>query len=108
MNHALDAIDEIEAFVQNVNFEDFELNTMMVSACLHKLEVIGEACNRVGKEIRDSNPQIPWPQIIGLRNMIAHEYFGIDLRTVWNIITLELPILKTQLFTIKESLNPSV
>jgi uncharacterized protein with HEPN domain len=105
LQHILDAIDEVEAFVEGCNFGQFVTNSMMFSACLHKLEVIGEASNRLTQDLQDASNEIPWRSINGLRNMIAHEYFGIDQQTIWNIIQSDLPTLRPKLVKLLESIE---
>ena len=67
---------------------------MMFNAALRQLEIIGEASNRLSEDLLNANPSIPWAKIIGLRNLVIHEYFGIDDLTIWNVIKINLPELK--------------
>lgn len=95
--HIIDAIDEIENYIQDSDFETFTNNSMMFNASLRQLEIIGEASNRLSEGLMNKNTSIPWAQIIGLRNLVIHEYFGIDDVTIWNIIKLNLPELKEKI-----------
>jgi len=92
--HIIDAIDEIENYLQDSDLETFVDNSMMFNATLRQLEIIGEASNRLSEDLLNENPSIPWSRIIGLRNLVIHEYFGIDDLTIWNVIKLNLPELK--------------
>ena len=92
--HIIDAINEIEMYVKNIATESFLNNSMMRFACIKQLEIIGEACNLISKETQANYDNINWPQIIGMRNVFVHEYFGIDSKLVWEIIQNDLPILK--------------
>lgn len=67
---------------------------MMFNAALRQLEIIGEACNRLSQNLLLNHPEIPWARIIGLRNLVIHEYFGIDDFTIWNVVKINLPELK--------------
>ena len=67
---------------------------MMFNATLRQLEIIGEASNRLSEDLLTENPSIPWARIIGLRNLVIHEYFGVDDLTIWNVIKINLPVLK--------------
>jgi uncharacterized protein with HEPN domain len=73
---------------------------MMFNATLRQLEIIGEASNRLSEDLILDNPEIPWARIIGLRNLVIHEYFGIDDLTIWNVITINLPFLKEKIRTL--------
>ncbi|QKZ11510.1 DUF86 domain-containing protein [Spirosoma sp. KUDC1026] len=90
IGHAIDAIEEIE-------LADFFENSMMQFACIKQLEIIGEACNHVDKQTMIENPEIEWRKVIGLRNLLIHEYFGVDKALIWDIIHYNLPTLKNQL-----------
>ncbi|MCL6461861.1 MAG: DUF86 domain-containing protein [Flavobacterium micromati] len=70
---------------------------MMFIATLRQLEIIGEASNRLSAEIVNNNSSVPWARIIGLRNLVIHEYFGVDEYTIWNIIKINLPDLKQKI-----------
>lgn len=92
--HIIDAINEIENYLQDSDLKTFVNNSMMFNATLRQLEIIGEASNRLTEDLLDKNPNIPWGRIIGLRNLVIHEYFGIDDLTIWNVIKINLPELK--------------
>lgn len=92
--HIIDAINEIENYLQDSDLKTFVNNSMMFNATLRQLEIIGEASNRLTEDLLDKNPSIPWGRIIGLRNLVIHEYFGIDDLTIWNVIKINLPELK--------------
>ena len=97
MLHILDAINEIEDYIEDVDFQDFETNSMMKNASIRQLEIIGEASSRITNELKSENPSINWKDIIGFRNIIIHQYFGIDEKIVWDILKNDLPILKKQI-----------
>lgn len=95
--HIIDAITEIENYIQDSDLKTFVNNSMMFNATLRQLEIIGEASNRLSEEILNENCSIPWARIIGLRNLVIHEYFGIDEFTIWNVIKINLPVLKEKI-----------
>ena len=91
LKYILDAISEIEEYTKNNSIEDFTKNSMLKFASVKQLEIIGEAANHISEEIIKTFPEIKWRSVIGLRNLLIHEYFGIDEHIVWNIITNDLP-----------------
>jgi uncharacterized protein with HEPN domain len=93
----LKCIEHIQSYTSGLSFDQFSSHFMTVEACLYNIQVIGEAVSRLPEDIKEVNPQIPWPLIKGMRNRLIHEYFGTDLRLVWNVIENELPALKTNL-----------
>jgi uncharacterized protein with HEPN domain len=100
LQHIFDAIEEIENYTSEVSFSDFEQNSMMLNASVRQLEIIGEASNHLSKEILETYQTIEWKQIIGFRNLLIHEYFGVDIAVVWNVIQFDLPQLKIELLII--------
>ena len=100
IQHILDAINEIELYTEGATFDGFMNNSMMRFACVKQLEIIGEAANRVTDELKQGYPHINWREIVGLRNILIHEYFGVDERIVWEIIQNDIPKLKSNLKTV--------
>lgn len=90
----LQNITEIETYTANVSIEDFLSNSMMKFASIKQIEIIGEAANYISEETKDKFTDIQWKQIIGLRHILVHEYFGIDDYLIWQIIINDLPDLK--------------
>jgi len=95
--HIIDAINEIDSYTKDVDLDHFCKNSMMFNATLRQLEIIGEASNRLSAEIVNNNSSVSWARIIGLRNLVIHEYFGVDEYTIWNIIKINLPDLKQKI-----------
>jgi uncharacterized protein with HEPN domain len=105
LSHILDAIVEVETYLVNADFEIFMDNSMMRFACIKQMEIIGEASNHVSEEIKTQFSEIEWNQIIGMRNIFVHEYFGIDSKLVWEIIKHDLPDLKNKVIAILNLMN---
>lgn len=76
--HILDAIAEIETYISEVDFDIFMSNSMMRFACIKQMEIIGEASNHISLETKEQFSTIEWAQIVGMRNVFVHEYFGVD------------------------------
>lgn len=87
----LDYARDAQAFVAGMNAETFAADRKTQYAVLRALEVIGEAAKRVPPEVQDRFPEIPWRQIIGMRNIIAHDYLGISLSRVFETATAFIP-----------------
>ena len=102
LQHIYDAILEIESYVTNKEFSDFVTNSMMRFACIKQMEIIGEASNHISDDTKARFSKIEWSQIIGMRNVFVHEYFGVDSSLVWEIIKDDVPDLK---FKIEEVIN---
>ncbi|MFC1770744.1 DUF86 domain-containing protein [Candidatus Margulisiibacteriota bacterium] len=94
LQHILDAIKEIESYTQGVDEEKFISLSMMKYACIKLLEIIGEAASRLTPSLKSKYTDIRWAEIVGLRNILIHEYFGVNEKVVWEIIETDLPSLK--------------
>jgi len=103
--HIKDSIKKIEDYVNGVRFDEFESNSMMTDACIRQLSVIGEACNRLSDELKTSKPEIDWRKIVRLRNIVIHQYFGVDHEIIWDVIQHNLSELKNCVETILEDLE---
>jgi uncharacterized protein with HEPN domain len=96
VSHVLDAIGEVEKYLEGVSYDDFLDNSEKRFATIKQVEIIGEACNRISKGFKDRHPEIKWKEINGFRNISIHEYFGVDYQIVWEIAQNDLPALKGQ------------
>ncbi|HCY40923.1 MAG TPA: DUF86 domain-containing protein [Prolixibacteraceae bacterium] len=105
LQHILDAILEIEDYLKDTDLLDFMQNSMMRFACIKQMEIIGEAGNHVSNEIKTRFSSVEWAQIVGMRNVFVHEYFGVDSSLVWEIIKNDLPDLKEKIILILKSLQ---
>lgn len=90
----LDAIAKIESFLDGISFEDFQLNKEKILAVIKLLEIIGEAARNIPDEQRRLYPEIPWQSIVGMKNILVHEYWQVDVTTVWRTVVAFLPLLK--------------
>ena len=100
----LEAIDNIERHAGKGR-EAFEKDELIQTWVVHHLEIIGEAASRLGARFRSLHSEVPWAQIVAMRNVLAHEYFGIDLDEVWQVVERDLPELKRKLSSIVEGLT---
>jgi len=89
----LDSGNAILDFVEGLSFEDFSDDRKTYSAVIREFEIIGEAVGRLPESFRERYPQVEWQDIKDFRNLLSHEYFGIDLEIVWKIIEDDLPSL---------------
>jgi uncharacterized protein with HEPN domain len=86
----LDSMSKIRKYTFQYSFDDFCRDDKTIDAVIRNFEIIGEAANRIPDELKLNNPEIPWRSLIGLRNRVIHEYFGVDLEIVWDIVTNDL------------------
>jgi uncharacterized protein with HEPN domain len=91
------AIVEVEEFTRGMDFQSFAADKKTVNAVIRSLEVLGEATKQIPLPFRKKHPEIPWSKMAGMRDVLIHDYMGVDLRTVWNVVTERLPELRSQL-----------
>ncbi len=94
LNDILEKIADIDAFIEGMGYEDLETDKKTQYAVIRCLEVIGEAAKKIPDISREKHPGIPWQEISGMRDKLIHEYFGVDLNTVWDTIQEDLSPLK--------------
>ncbi len=90
------AIEAIERY-QNISYEDLENNDLLSVWFVRHLEIIGEAVRALPQEVRAMDQTVQWSEIIGMRTILVHQYFMIDLDVVWKVVQNDIPILKTQI-----------
>lgn len=98
--HILEAIDEIHAYTANTDIKSFLSNSMMRFACVKQIEIIGEAANTITSETKAIFTDLEWKQIIGMRHILVHEYFGVDFDLIWQVIINDLPALKAKILNV--------
>ena len=93
-----EAISDISDFIENLIFEEFVDDKKTINAVIRSLEILGEATKNIPMSIRNQYPDIPWSQMAGMRDVLIHNYMGVDhLMTVWKVITERLPDLKSKI-----------
>lgn len=101
--HILECIQNINHYLPNRK-DDYFSSKMVQDAMIGKMEVIGEATKRISNELKLKHKDIPWKEMAGLRDVLIHNYFGVDNQIVWNVVENELPLLKKSFNWILNSL----
>jgi uncharacterized protein with HEPN domain len=99
----LEAIWRIQEYSAGLDFSAWQQDQKTVDAVIRNFEIIGEAANHVPDEVQERFPKIPWAKMRGIRNVLIHEYFGVDIEVVWRTIQDDLPGLKMLLMEIEKS-----
>ncbi len=94
LQHILESIDLIQKHTKGLKQEDFGKSWPLVDASIRRIEIIGEAANKISSDFKNKHKEIPWRDIVGMRNVLIHEYFDIDENEVWKTIKKDLPKLK--------------
>ncbi len=97
LRHILDAISRIEKYTQNIEYENFINNPLLQDGLIRQIEIIGEATKMLSDEVKLKHSDIPWKDIVGMRNKLLHDYFGVDIDAVWETVKKDIPVLKNKL-----------
>jgi uncharacterized protein with HEPN domain len=94
-----EAIERIEKYARQGQ-EAFEQEELIQTWIVHHLQIIGEAARALSSDLKDQHSEMPWSKIIGMRNILVHDYFGVDVDVAWAVVERDLPGLKLQIETI--------
>lgn len=92
-----EAIEKIESFIKGYTFEEFTNDHKTIDAVIRNLEIIGEATKHIPKRVREKHPDVDWKAMIGMRNILAHEYFGVRVGIIWKTMKERLPALRIKI-----------
>lgn len=102
LKHILESIEWIEKDTKGMQKTDFLKNVPIQDAVVRRIEIIGEAIRNLPPDLKDENKDVSWQDIMDMRNKIIHEYFGVDLELVWEVVQKDVPELKDK---VKEILS---
>lgn len=105
VEHMLDSIEKIGSYVSGLSKEEFMKATQVQDAVIRRLEIIGEAAKMLPRELKDKYGAVRWREIAGMRDVLIHEYFGVDLELVWRVVKRDLVDLEHKVSTILDELG---
>ena len=104
LHHILDAILYIESYTQDITEEEFMINHLIQDGVIRQLEIIGEAVKSLSDNIRSKYNNVPWQDVAGMRDVLIHHYFGVDLDEIWLTLKNDIPELKKNIQKIVDEL----
>ncbi len=99
----LDSISKIRKYTEGMDYEAFSESDLVTDAVVRNFEIIGEASNHIQEDIKSKYPDIPWNKMKGMRNLVIHEYFGVDYSIIWKTIESALPALGEKIEKVVEA-----
>jgi uncharacterized protein with HEPN domain len=103
--HIRDAIAKVEDYLRNVGEGEFRKNSMMQDGVVRQIAIIGEAASHLSLQIREAHKEVPWANMVGMRNKLVHDYMGVDCDSVWKTAKQDVPALKEKINGILEALE---
>ena len=105
LDHILECIGIVEGYIQDRSLDEFLKSVAFQDQVLRRLEIIGEASRNLPPELKARYPEVPWQRITAMRNILIHDYFGVDLGLAWRVVTADLGVLKRSIMRIRQDIE---
>jgi uncharacterized protein with HEPN domain len=97
IEHMILCIRKIHKFTKGINRKEFEKNELIQDAVIRNIEIIGEACKKLSSDYKNTYRDIEWKEIAGMRDKLIHDYFGVDIKVIWETVKIDIPELLKKL-----------
>lgn len=97
LKHILESAQAVEKYVQEITEDEFHHSNEKQDSVIRRIEIIGEATKNISETFKKQHPDVPWKNMAGMRNVLIHEYFDVNLHTVWKTATQFIPLLRLKI-----------
>jgi len=105
IEHILECVELIEDYMEGKTKDDFLHSVQLQDSIIRRIEIIGEAVKNIPDDVKSGYPDIPWNEIAGMRDILIHKYFGVDLELTWEVVIRDIPDLKGKFLRIRKNLR---
>ena len=105
IEHILQCIEYLEQYLKGITKMEFLDSVQLQDAVIRRIEIIGEAVKNIPKQVKNKYPDIAWKEIAGMRDILIHEYFGVDLELTWKVAKKDVRNLKSKILKVKKDLE---
>lgn len=105
LDDILESISRIEIYTEKMSYDDFAKNELVTDGVIRNLEIIGEAVKKLPDDVKRKYPEVEWKKIAGLRDILSHQYFGVNLRIIWDVVINKNPHLKVSVKKIRDDIK---
>lgn len=105
IGHILECINLIEEYTKGKSKEEFLEDNQLQDSVIRRIEIIGEAVKNIPDEVKDKYKEIEWKKIAGMRDVVIHDYLGVDMEMTWKVVEADIPDLKKKILKVKEDLS---